>query len=394
MKKISILLLCIGVLYSIDCSAQVSFVKGYYINNSDQKIEGLIKNSDWKNNPEGFEYKKTAQSKPETLTIESVKEFGINNLSKYIRFDVAIDRSSNSLRLLSKNKNPIFKKEKLFLKVLVEGEASLFIYKHKNLTRYFYQTNQHEVEQLIYKQFKTPDNKVGTNYEFRRQLYNHLKCGSISIKDLKHINYQKNALIKFFSKYNSCTNTKFINFDEKATSDLFNLTIRPGVTSSSLSLGNGAVSSRNKDYGSALSARIGLEFEFILGFNKNKWAILFEPTYQYFKAEQKASTHLNNTHADYKSIELPIGLRHYLFLNNNSKVFVNAAAVYDLPINSKVKNLDVSSGVNLAMGIGYKYQNRYSVEFRYQTSRDILNDYNALTSDYKSMSIVFGYTLF
>ena len=40
-----------------NCCAQISFEKGYYIDNSNQKVDCLIKNVDWKNNPTSFEYK-------------------------------------------------------------------------------------------------------------------------------------------------------------------------------------------------------------------------------------------------------------------------------------------------------------------------------------------------
>ena len=394
MNKIYILILIFAISYSMDCNSQISYIEGYYINDSNQKIDCLIRNIDWKNNPIEFEYKISEQAKKETLTIESVKEFGIDNVSKYIRFDVNIDRSSNKQNLLSNDKNPIFKTEKLFLKVLIQGEASLFIYKDKSLTRYFYQTSHLDINQLIFKEYKTPENKIGTNNEFRRQLYSNIKCSDISMNDLKQIDYDKNSLLNIFTKYNSCKNSEFVNFEEKVKSDLFNLNIRPGLNSSSLFINNSAISSRSTDYGNKLAFRIGLEFEFIMGFNKNKWAVIIEPTYQYFKAEDKAITNLSNTNVDYKSLELPIGVRHYLFLNNNSKIFINGSFIYDFVLNSKVRNLDASSSLNLAMGVGYNYNQKYSVEFRYHTNRDILTDYVAWNSDFKTISIIFGYTIF
>ena len=391
MKK-RILFLLITIL-SLNCYSQISFEKGYYINDSNQKINCLIRNIDWENNPIEFEYKISEQAKKETLTIESVKEFGIDNVLKYIRFDVNIDRSSNKQNLLSNDKNPIFETEKLFLKVLIQGEASLFKYKDKSLTRYFYQTSHLDINQLIFKEYKTPENKIGTNNEFRRQLYNNIKCIDISMNNLKQIDYDKNSLLNIFTKYNSCKNSAFVNFEEKVKSDLFKLNIRPGLNSSSFFINN-AISSRSKDYGNELAFRIGLEFEFIMGFNKNKWAVIIEPTYQYFKAEDNDITNLSNTNVDYKSLELPIGVRHYLFLNNNSKIFINGSFIYDFVLNSKVRNLDASSSLNLAMGVGYNYNQKYSVEFRYHTNRDILTDYNAWNSDFKTISIIFGYTIF
>jgi hypothetical protein len=393
MNKFYILFLIVGIFSSIKCNSQISFVKGYYIDNANQKTEGLIRNVDWKNNPLEFEYKKTKESEKESMNIESVKEFGINNVSKYIRASVQIDRSSNKFNLLSYDKSPLFKKEQLYLKVLIQGYASLFLYEDNSLRRYFYQTVNNDVDQLIFKKYKTPENKIGTNNKFRNQLYDNLKCVDISMEELKFMNYNKKELLNLFKKYNNCHNSEFVNFDEKVTSSLFHLNIRPGLNSSSLSMRNNITNSRNTGYDREWSFRVGLEFEFILGFNKNKWAIIIEPTYQYFKAELEIANR-SNTNADYQSIELPLGLRHYLFLNDTSKVFVNASFLYDFALKSKVRNLAVGSGINGALGIGYKYKNTCSLEFRYHTSRDILPDYALWTSDYKTISVIFGYSIF
>jgi hypothetical protein len=393
MNKFYILFLIVGIFSSIKCNSQISFIKGYYIDNANQKTEGLIRNVDWKNNPLEFEYKKTKESEKESMNIESVKEFGINNVSKYIRASVQIDRSSNKFNLLSYDKSPLFKKEQLYLKVLIQGYASLFLYEDNSLRRYFYQTVNNDVDQLIFKKYKTPENKIGTNNKFRNQLYDNLKCVDISMEELKFMNYNKKELLNLFEKYNNCHNSEFVNFDEKVTSSLFHLNIRPGLNSSSLSMRNNITNSRNTGYDREWSFRVGLEFEFILGFNKNKWAIIIEPTYQYFKAELEIANR-SNTNADYQSIELPLGLRHYLFLNDTSKVFVNASFLYDFALKSKVRNLAVGSGINGALGIGYKYKNTCSLEFRYHTSRDILPDYALWTSDYKTISVIFGYSIF
>jgi hypothetical protein len=393
MNKFYILFLIVGIFSSIKCNSQISFVKGYYIDNANQKTEGLIRNVDWKNNPLEFEYKKTKESEKESMNIDSVKEFGINNVSKYIRASVQIDRSSNKFNLLSYDKSPLFKKEQLYLKVLIQGYASLFLYEDNSLRRYFYQTVNNDVDQLIFKKYKTPENKIGTNNKFRNQLYDNLKCVDISMEELKFMNYNKKELLNLFEKYNNCHNSEFVNFDEKVTSSLFHLNIRPGLNSSSLSMRNNITNSRNTGYDREWSFRVGLEFEFILGFNKNKWAIIIEPTYQYFKAELEIANR-SNTNADYQSIELPLGLRHYLFLNDTSKVFVNASFLYDFALKSKVRNLAVGSGINGALGIGYKYKNTCSLEFRYHTSRDILPDYALWTSDYKTISVIFGYSIF
>lgn len=110
---LSLLFAFITVL-SFNCYSQISFEKGYYINNANQKTDCLIRNIDWRNNPTEFEYILSGENEAKKANIKSVKEFGIYNISKYIRGTVNIDRSGESVNNLSKDKNPVFNQEELF----------------------------------------------------------------------------------------------------------------------------------------------------------------------------------------------------------------------------------------------------------------------------------------
>ena len=79
MKKNAALLLII-LAFGINGYSQIIFEKGYLINNSNEKIECLIKNNDWKNNPETFEYKLSENSEPAIADVKSAKEFGIYSI--------------------------------------------------------------------------------------------------------------------------------------------------------------------------------------------------------------------------------------------------------------------------------------------------------------------------
>lgn len=395
MKK-QLLFLLITIL-SMNCYSQIGFEKGYYINNTNQKVDCLIKNIDWKNNPTEFEFKLTENSDKKKETIKTVREFGIYNISKYSRHKVKIDKSSNDLNRMSTVRKATFQEEELFLKVLIEGKASLYSFEDGDLIRYFYSKDGSIIQQLIFKKYLNIDNKIGTNNRYKQQLWNDLKCSTFKVSKVENVDYKKNELISFFVEYNECNNSEFTNFKEKQKKDLFNLSIRPGFNNSSLSIQNSVSSYRDTDFDNEFEFRFGIEAEFIMPFNKNKWSLIIEPTYQYFKSEKEITNH--SVKADYKSIEIPVGIRHYFFLNENSKIFINGSFIFDLSNNSIIDfspgaDLEIKTRNNLAFGIGYKYNDKYSLEFRYQTSRKILSDYIYWSSDYNTLSIIFGYSLF
>lgn len=396
-----------AIILSLNSYAQTTFEPGYFIDNNGKKIDCLIKNQDWKNNPVEFEYQLSSTGDKTIANIESVKEFGIPGVSKHIREDVQIDRSSSIVKEYSTVQEPVFNKERLFLKVLVEGEASLLKYEDKNLKRYFYQTENRSIEQLVYKNFKDQRNKIFQNNQFRKQLKVNLNCSSIKKGRVENLSYTKSKLIKFFVDYNKCKNETFINYTEQSKKDRFNLTIRPGINISSLSIRNNTFDTRDTDFGTLTNFRLGAEAEFIMPFNNNKWSLIIEPTYQYFKSKETlpASTDVMfnpelDVTVNYQSIELPFGARHYFFLNKQSKIFLNAGFIFDISGNSIIdfdsnsaEDLEINSNVNFYFGAGFKFLDRFSVEARYMTNRDVFN-YAQWSNDYKTTSFILGYTLF
>jgi len=190
--------------------------------------------------------------------------------------------------------------------------------------------------------------------------------------------------------------------------DRFNLSIRPGLKRSALAIDNPFLGAAY-DFGSKIGFRIGVEAEFVLPYNKNKWAIILEPSYQSFNVDLSeedngVSGGIRNTSLDYTSIEIPLGLRHYFFLNNDSKIFLTASLIFDLSFNSSVvftradnseiNTLDLETRNNIGLGVGYQFLQRYHVELRYQTNREVLGSFLLWNSDYESASVIFGYTIF
>lgn len=402
------LLLFFALILTINCYSQISFEKGYFIDNSGQKTECYIKNNDWGSNPTDFKYKLSENGEIKTNDIESVKEFGIYNIIKYIKAIVQIDISSENINELSTDKNPEFNKVQLFLKVLVEGKANL--YEGGSYKKFFYNIDNSNIEQLIFKSYKKED-QIDVNNQFRIQLWNNLKCSNISMDEISKLNYQKNSLIKLFSEYNKCNNTDFIDYAEKQQSKrkVFNFNIRPRINNSSLTIQSETINYENTDFGKKMNFGLGIETELILPFNKSKWALIIEPTYQNFKVTKTKG--YNSAiggeiiaAVKYSSIEIPVGLRYYFFLNQNSKIFINACFVYDLNLNSGVEfSMDGRSGIysrdfnnssNFAFGIGYKLFDKYSIEVKFNTTRNVLNEYVTWNSEYKTTSVILGYTLF
>lgn len=402
MKK-QLLTLLLAVV-TLPCFAQIEFEQGYYINNSDQRSNILIKNVDWKNNPQTFEYKVSETSAIEIENIKNIKEFGVARLAKFIRATVNIDESSVNTSDLSRDKNPVFVSKTVFLRTLVEGDYTLYEYADGNMKRYFYAKGNASIEPLVYKQYLSSDvvPKIMTNNTYQQQLFNDLKCENISLKNVQSVDYNRNDLLKFFREYNTCTNKDITYIQEKPDRNKFDLTIRPRLNHSSLYVKNTLNAGFESTYDSQTSFGIGLEAEFFLPYNKNKWSVFLEPSYQSYEAEKITGNRNDYLGVvDYKSIEVPVGLRHYLYLNQDSKIFFNAAYVFSFDLGANinftrhdgrdVNEIDIKPNGNIALGAGYKFLDKYGIEVRYQ-GRHVLDNYYIWNSNYKSISLILGYS--
>lgn len=406
----SYVLIILAITYSIGTFSQISFEKAYFISNADETIQCFIENRDWNNNPTEFNYKLSETSETETATIQSVKEFGIYNASKYVRATVNIDRSSSNINNLSDTKAPIFTEEELFLNVLVDGEAILYSYEGIRLKRYFFSINNSDIEQLVFKEYTNFDRtKAGKNNHYKQQLLNALTCPKITSKQIENLEYKRKDLVAIFSEFNACNDSNSTNYVEKRKRDLINLTLRPRINLSSLITGAPINSSKAIQLEDQTSFGFGIEFEYILPFNKNTWSLSVEPSYQSYKSEgfntyENFSGGLLYASIDYKSLEIPVSTRHYFFLNDNSKLYANVSFLFDIVIDSSiefnrangsnVRTLPINTGNSYALGVGYKYKNKYSLEIRYQTNRELLTKYSNINSDYGTTSVIFGYSIF
>ena len=409
MKKLAFLVL-LSIL-SFNSYSQIKFEKGYFITNDNEQTECLINNLDWRRNPAKFEYKLKANSGTKTLNIENVKEFGVYNYSTYKRFTVQLDSSSNVTSELNYQREPrLGKEETLFLKELIKGKAILYQYigARGNLQRFFYTVEGSALKQLIYKRYlKTSEtgDKIAANNAYKQELWNGLECKTLILKDVENLSYKESSLVKYFTRYNQCKDVDFVRKEVISEGKKININLRAGGSLSILSI------QRNGYRGSAsflgTGFRIGAELEYIFPYKKNKWSLIFEPAYQTSKGKG-GTLHIGVVtkvpHIDYKEVQIPIGLRYYMFVNDDARFFMNAILISHFPTkNAKVffqntQSYYASSPLHfdikprgLAVGFGYRSKGRVSFETRYEINRDLVKEYTSWKSNYNVVSFILGF---
>lgn len=410
MKKT--LLAFVIILFCLNLNAQVNYEKAYFIDNNGTKTECYIKNKDQNKNPTNFEYKLSPnQSQVMNADIKTVKEFKIGDILKYERATVKLDTTNGNLNLLNGNREPEWKVVTVFLKVLVEGETTLYEYRTLNLKQFFYKIGNTPVEQLIYKKYINENNfppSLATNNDFQKQLWQNLNCGNKSIDDALKLKYGRKDLIKYFIDYNTCKKYSIVEYSNKLEKGSVNVKVLAGITSSSLSVSND-LTNFDFDFDKKINFTVGAEVEWILPINRNKWSVFFAPSYNSYENSVTAShttpigvyssvTTIQKWEASLSYLDIPIGFRYYMFINDDSKIFIEGSYIVTDVLNSDIHNdyntqLKPSFANRIGVGIGYSFKNRLNVELKYNSTNITANNANDVWK-YSATSLVFGYTVF
>lgn len=396
-------------LFSIVTNAQVDFQKGYIIDNSKNKFECLIKNNDWKRSPTYLTYKLSDSSSEETLLFNQLKEFRIlgtdNFFKRYTISKNIVGSFYEEMQLES---------DSVLLRVLVDGHVDLLEF-HNNGRYYFFYESEDELVFLDYKKTVDENNIVRENAKFKRQLFDNFKCKEFTVKDYSSLRYNSTNLSDFFSEYNICSGSDYINLHSKRTKPKLRLKVRGGMNLNSSLINNNANSyvlsytippfSGNpegedvvktfegvEDYKVKNNFFFGIEFEARLPFGQNNWSVFLSPAYHSVsKIEGKESfSEPNVTNAEvfsslsYSFMQVPVGIRHYFDVSGNLEIYVHLsysqnfvlASDYSTQINDVATSSRPYSLVSRAnrgkksnsggsFGIGLTFLEKYALDINY-----------------------------
>ena len=386
--------------------AQILFEKGYFKDSTNKKVSCLIKNVDWKNNPNKFEYMLSENAMVQTATINNVIEFGIDNFSKYVKAKVKIDRSSDYSETLSEKSQPLFVEEIVFLLVLEEGKANLYQFEDSNIKRFFYKVEDSTIEPLVYKRYAVSATQTAKNVQFRQTLTNYVRCEKTSVQMIDNLNYNKKDLLKYFRTYNQYFEIEkdkklVINDDKKLEKFKFRVTgfanyISLNLNSPDYNINiispNATIPNKFKE---ALTVGIGGEAEYIMPFNKNKWRIFMNPNIHYYNGERVVNSAVATV--KYMGFEFPLGVRYNIFLNKDNVLTLDGgwciekAKKNQITFNPNIIALDFGLSSGIFIGGGYNFK-QFGIEMRYYAKRDILDYYLVWGTEFQKLSTILYYT--
>lgn len=403
-KKLSLTLIL--ALLVVNTFAQKSFVKGYIVDNADNKTDCLIRNMGNAESSMKYVYQLEGDEEITAISLAKIKEFGIDGGLKCIRALIAIDISDEVIsRPEEAEKGPEWDEGHAYLKVLVEGElATLYSFFSEGEETFYYRIDTSAIQPLYHKEYRveiTPgvlEQKIKDN-TFREQLKNNLSCANNSRSET--VDYTRKGLIKYFEDFHNCKSGKY------QTPELSQFKKGKFVFKAGASFNQMDMSAKDLTTGSAVSFSkensfgFGVEAEYIFAFNNYKWSVFAEANYYSYYSDYSNNTY-NSQHdgyvADYKTIEVPLGINYNMYLNADNRIFVKVAYVPHFILNeSSIKfkseaDYKYSEATRTFAAIGYSYK-RLSGEVRFYSKHNITQNIYQRGTDYSQLSFRLSYTL-
>lgn len=390
--------------FLVTAQAFAQDAKGYYINSSGRRVEGLFAYGDYNDTPL-VKFKELRNAQFTSLPADVV-EYGIyEDKLKFEEHTVNIDISGSN----SSVKEPTWQSQTIFLNVIVKGNASLYSYTKDYTTKYFFTTEGKPdgISQLVYKKYKQGEGVTAENVTYKQQLYNAVNChNEQQVSDYQNIGYNKKQFADFFTAYNNCVGGKTEVFGPKKKSD-FKYTAVVGLYNTTLGV---PYAFPEVSDGSDFTYGVGIEAAYV--FSSETVELVFRAELESLKVKLESSKDLgyNITTSIYDvdalAANIYIGPRYNFILNSENKIFVDAAFGASIPFGDITQSTlitppsgpqywgvsskyDLEPGFSINFGVGYAYK-AFGIALKYETNRDFLDN---TASSYKTKISRFGVNL-
>ncbi|MCB2218787.1 MAG: PorT family protein [Bacteroidetes bacterium] len=274
---------------------QDNFLPGYVVNMEGDTLQGDIHFADWDKNPKVIRFRNTSNSEVYNFTANNIKSFGVSDVV-YRSAIVEIEISPIRLQELDHDPTYKFRKDTVFLKMLVTGEKELAIFIEAMGKTQLYTREGSGYQLLLFKEYlKEVDglNQKAENSKYKGQLILYLSdCQSITdiVKDAQ---YTENSIARVFQHYADCTGEE-LHVDKPETKTQTNWSLFAGISNTSLIL-EGAMhpelSSMNFDKSTNSTFGVGLNFRF--KGNQGKWSLQNELMTSFYSLEGHYKKEIN-----------------------------------------------------------------------------------------------------
>lgn len=380
----------IFLIFSEQISAQSNFLDGYIINAQKDTIRGKIDYKNWERNPSQISFKSEKENNPSTYKSYDITGFYVNN-EFYQTEIVKLEVSSQDLPTMTTSKQSIFSSDTLFLRLLIKGQASLYLYKDEKFRQHFFiKKNEMPIEELVFRKYKDGENIVVTQRKYLNQLSFYFSDCSSKIKISEKLAYEQEALKSLFNEYNQCKGNSVDSYKAEKEKTSVEISLLAGVSSTKLDwisdeFNNGIVTA---NFNKSTNFTTGIGFDLVTARSNRRWSIYNEILLKSYKTSGESS--IGTSKYDLRYLKLNTMGRYYL-LNKKIRPYLGLGISNGWAIKSENNvNLDFrkyEQGLIGSLGLNI---DKFNMEFRYETSNG-MSEQQALSSKVNSYFVLIAY---
>lgn len=390
--------LIVFTLVAFEITSQIEFQEGYYIDENENKITGLIKNEEWLNSPKYIVFKKGPNDEEVKIFSKQITEFSVTNKNKYRKFRIKIydDFISNT-----KKRKLRFKEEEILLNKISEGAVNLYSYRGEAMVETFFIENEKgDFLQLINFKVNINNERNALNSTYKDDLELFLDCKNFNKNSISKLKYKKENLLKLVTNYNLCKNSETLVYETSKKKIELKIIPKIGFSYNNVSTKN--TSAKFNENIGGLGYFIGSEFEFSLPFNGRKWSIILEPSYSAFEGEKKnAQFNPRGIKVSDSRFQMGFSLRHYFFLKKNqfyatAKTLVPVSSDKSVEFSSFQDSQKFITSLMFSLGVGYRINNKIFTELNFRLPLNEGAVFNPTNMNYSTLSSILtvGYRIF
>ncbi|MCI4669512.1 MAG: hypothetical protein MRZ79_15365 [Bacteroidia bacterium] len=418
-KKVALTLLV--SLLCLSAISQKNFQPGFIIDLKGKKLQGYIDFQNWEITPNKISFKESTNASTINYNPTQIREFQVEG-EKYISAKVALEISPvGSVSRLDRNSELKLSEETVFLRVLIEGEKSLYHHKISSSKENFFIKDKGEFKLLVYKEYVL-EKEDGAYLKTQNDSYISLlndylnDCGNVFRYLQKNKPaYKKTSLIKSFNFYYDCANRTPSLEAPKEKIQFSSTLILGAVLSQVIFRGSSDHYLIGEEFPISTDPTLGATLNIIFPRSRQRWSLRNELfiTNHNFTGRVKDSI----SSSEYTNYDVNFGVTYFKLFTNlrytfpaeGARAFVNAGisnslridarnerqeSFYFFGVEGEREGLAISSlsvhelGLNGGIGLEYK---KLSLEGRYELTDGMSASLN-LGSQVNRYYLILGYT--
>ena len=362
-------------LLSFNVFSQKNFQEGYVVKMDTDTVTGFINDEGWVLNPEFVEFKNKVSGEIIKYFPKEISSFYVGS-NHYKSANLEVDHAPYKDGELAKSNTPQFKKEGVFLLLLVGGDVSLYYLKDADGKEHFYiQKQKGKIDWLECRRYIKKENNQNLemeNQKYKGQLLYYLQeCKKLD-NAIKGIEYKKKQIFNLVLMYYNCIEKQYEYKQPKKRIKL-KYGVLAGLSQTSLEF------QESSDFISGLSESYSnSEFNKSTGFSGGAFVqIVFPQKKERFSLLNEFIYHDFETSATYQSYNIWFDTTYYNHYFNIGYLSINTMLQTYLVVKKEIQPF-VFFGISNGLKVKYdksitteRTVSRFSQEISYSERQEI-----------------------